>query len=117
MWNHRDLQDPIQSAIENIITTQIAEYSYGTRREDQTEVILASGLTTNVEKIEGRVFHRQSMQDCIEAWRSHATLHSQAGGRFPEIIRQIEAFLADQDKAEISVPYSTRIWLAQMKNR
>jgi len=116
MWNHRDLKDPIQSAIESIITAQVSEYSYGTRREDQTEVILASGLTTNVEKIEGRVFHRQSMQDCVEAWRSHATLHRQAGGKFPEIIRQIEEFLADQGKTEISIPYSTRIWLAQMNS-
>jgi ubiquinone/menaquinone biosynthesis C-methylase UbiE len=114
MWNHRDLDDPIQSGIEDVIKSQIAEYAYGTRREDQTGVILASGLTKKVEKIEGRVFHRQTVEDCIEAWRSHATLHRQAGDRFPEIIRRIEELLAETGKKEIFVPFTTRIWLAQI---
>lgn len=114
MWNHRDLDDPIQSGIEDIIKRQIAEYAYGTRREDQTDEILASGLTKKVKKIEGRVFHRQSVADCLEAWRSHATLHRQAGDRFPEIIRQVEELLAETGKKEIAIPYTTRIWLAQI---
>lgn len=114
MWNHRDLDDPIQAGIESIIKSQIAEYEYGTRREDQTDVILASQLTKRVDKIEGRVFHRQSVENCLEAWRSHATLHRQAGDRFPEIIRRIEKLLADTGEREISIPYTTRIWLAQI---
>lgn len=113
MWNHRDLEDSIQAGIERIIKTQIAEYVYGTRREDQTDVILGSGLTKKVEKIEGKVFHKQTVEDCVEAWRSHATLHRQAGDRFPEIIRQVEKLLAETGKKEISIPYTTRIWLAQ----
>lgn len=114
MWNHRDLDDPIQMGIENIIKSQIAEYAYGTRREDQTDVILASGLTLKVERIEGRVFHQQSVEDCVEAWRSHATLHRQAGNRFPEIIRRVEKLLAETGKKEIAIPYTTRIWLSQL---
>ena len=114
MWNHRDLDDPIQAGIEDIIKRQIAEYAYGTRREDQTDVILASGLTKKVDKIEGKVFHRQSVKDCVEAWRSHATLHRQAGDRFPAIIRQVEELLAETGKKEIIIPYTTRIWLAQI---
>jgi ubiquinone/menaquinone biosynthesis C-methylase UbiE len=116
MWNHRDLDDAIQAGIESIIKEQVPTYSYGTRREDQSAVILASGFTDNVDKIEGKVFHRQPVADCVEAWRSHATLHRQAGPKFPEVVRRIEAFLRDSGKSEIQIPYTTRIWLARLKN-
>ncbi len=53
MWNHRDLNDPIQISIENIIKEKIPNYNYGTRREDQTEIINKSGLFGEVIKIEG----------------------------------------------------------------
>lgn len=36
MWNHRDLNDPLQKEIEDILKREIADYDYGTRREDQT---------------------------------------------------------------------------------
>ena len=39
MWNHRELENPIQSKIESIIKERVSGYGYGTRREDQTEVI------------------------------------------------------------------------------
>lgn len=41
-WNHRDLNDPLQSEIENILRKHILDYGYGTRREEQTGVIDAS---------------------------------------------------------------------------
>ena len=34
MWNHRDVEDPIQKNIENIITSFIPNYDYGLRRQD-----------------------------------------------------------------------------------
>lgn len=39
MWNHRDLNAPLQKEIEDILKREIADYDYGTRQEDQTEVI------------------------------------------------------------------------------
>ena len=44
LWNHRDLDDPVQKHIENLIAEAIPNYDYGVRREDQSEVIAASGL-------------------------------------------------------------------------
>jgi ubiquinone/menaquinone biosynthesis C-methylase UbiE len=115
MWNHRDLEDPIQASIEEIIRKQIPAYAYGTRREDQSAIILSSGLTDAVEKLEGRVFHTQTVQDCVEAWRSHATLQRQAGDKFPDVVRSIHAYLHSLGASEIQIPYTTRIWLAQFK--
>ncbi len=54
MWNHRELDDPIQSRIEGI-RDGVPGYGYGTRREDQTNVIEASGLFRSVVTVSGKV--------------------------------------------------------------
>jgi SAM-dependent methyltransferase len=93
MWNHRILEDPIQKNIEDIIKTKLGDYNYGSRREDQTKVIEESGLFGKVEKVEQEMMHSQTVVDCIEAWRSHATLERQAGYEFSVIINNIEDYL------------------------
>jgi ubiquinone/menaquinone biosynthesis C-methylase UbiE len=115
MYNHRELDDPLQARIEEAIKRQIAKYGYGTRREDQTPIIEASGLFGPVQHIEGRVVHRQSQADCLEAWRSHATLERQAGGRFNDVIESIRGVLEAHGSDPIAVPYTTRVWLAQAR--
>lgn len=112
LWNHRDLTDPIQARVEEIIRESVPGYSYGARREDQTEVIEASGLFGGIERIEGSIRHVQALADMVEAWRSHATLERQSGARFAEIVGRIEAYLRSLDAAEITVPYTTRLWMA-----
>jgi ubiquinone/menaquinone biosynthesis C-methylase UbiE len=113
MWNHRDLTDPIQAEIESIIKSIIPEYGYGTRREDQVEVINTSGLFSDVVKLSGRILHSQPINDVVEAWRSHATLQRQAGELFNQVIDKIEKYLLSLDSSEIDVPYTTNIWMAQ----
>jgi ubiquinone/menaquinone biosynthesis C-methylase UbiE len=113
MFNHRDLSDPLQDEIERAIKRQLPEYRYGTRREDQTPAIQQSGLFGKVEVIEGRVVHRQSLCDCLEAWRSHATLERQAGARFASVVDSIASVLDAHGGSVIEIPYTTRIWLAQ----
>ncbi len=115
MWNHRDVNEKIQSTIESIIKNEIDGYGYGTRREDQTEEINKSGLFKEVYKMEGNVMHKQTIADCVEAWRSHATLERQAGDKFSVIITKIEAYLNTLNVKEIDIPYTTRIWVAQLK--
>jgi len=39
MWNHRDLNDPIQKQAESIIEEFVPNYERGTRREDQRPII------------------------------------------------------------------------------
>ena len=116
MWNHRDLEDPVQKEIESIIRMHLPSYSYGTRREDQTEIIKRSGLFTEIQAFSANVTHTLLIDDVVEAWQSHATLKRQAGEKFPQIIGDIEAHLRriSADKTDkIEIPYITRVWMAK----
>ena len=114
MWNHRDLSDPIQQKIENIIKSYVKGYDYGTRREDQTEVINASGRFEVVQPFDGRVIHSLPVEDIIEGWRSHGTLFRQAGDSFKNIINDIADMLHALKKDAIDVPYETHGWMAKV---
>lgn len=111
MWNHRDLDDPLQSEVESVIKSMVPSYGYGTRREDQKQVIADSKLFGPAKVVTGNVTHAVEVNDWIEAWRSHATLQRQAGGLFHSVIQRISD--AVSGKKEIEVPYTTRIWVAQ----
>lgn len=115
MWNHRQLDDPIQAKIESIIKERVAGYGYGTRREDQTAIIDASGLFGPVVHLDSRVIHEQTIAECMEAWRSHATLERQAGAAFGSVVAAIEEYLVSLKTSSIQIPYSTNIWLAQLR--
>jgi ubiquinone/menaquinone biosynthesis C-methylase UbiE len=115
MWNHRHLEDPVQARIEAIIKERVQDYGYGTRREDQTAVIDASALFGPVVHLDSRVMHEQTIEECLEAWRSHATLERQAGAKFHEVISAIDDYLKSLDTPSIQIPYSTNIWVAQLR--
>lgn len=115
MWNHRQLEDPIQTQIEAIIKERVSGYSYGTRREDQTAAINASGLFGPVVHLDSRVTHEQTIEECVEAWRSHATLERQARAVFHDVVAAIGGYLKSLGTATIQIPYSTNIWVAQLR--
>jgi ubiquinone/menaquinone biosynthesis C-methylase UbiE len=115
MWNHRQLDDPIQMQIEETIKGQVKQYGYGTRREDQTDTINASGLFGPVVHLDSRVVHEQTIEECVEAWRSHATLGRQAGTAFDDVVTSIEKYLLSLKTPKIRVPYSTNVWVAQLR--
>jgi ubiquinone/menaquinone biosynthesis C-methylase UbiE len=118
MWNHRDLDDPIQQKIESIIKSLIPTYSYGLRREDPTNIINASGHFSEAKSIEGSFVWQMPRSDIIVAWKSHATLRRQAGSDsiFNRIIKEISKYM-DSLPAHIDVPYTTRIYFAQMTKK
>ncbi len=115
MWNNRNLDDPIQSNIENIIKNNIKNYNYGTRREVQTPVINSSGLFKSVIHISSDIKHKQNIDECVKAWNSHATLERQAGESFGKIISEIEKYLIELNTSAIDISYTTNIWLSQRK--
>lgn len=115
MWNHRDLEDPVQKKIERIIKGHIEEYSYGTRREDQTDVIRESGRFEDIQAFAGCVTHSVKVEDVVEAWRSHSTVERQARDKFDAIIHDIEDYIYGLNVTEIKIPYVTRVWMARVK--
>ncbi len=115
MWNHRNLDDPLQKEIEYILKKEIEDYSYGTRREGQEETINQSGLFGKVIYIEGMVTHEILAEDFIEGWKSHGTVQRQSGGKFDQINVQIRKLVEARGQEYIKVPYTTRIWMAQLK--
>ena len=116
MWNHRNLDDPIQVQIETIIKSTIPAYSYGSRRENPTTIIDQSQRFSTVQSIEGSFDFKTTKDDIVTAWKSHATLRRQAQSeaQFNGIIAQIGAYLDTQGEV-INVPYTTRIFFARMK--
>lgn len=114
MWNHRVLEDPLQSAIESVIRTHVQGYDYGTRRQDPTREVQSCGLFGDVHHISGTVIHTQTVEQCVTAWKSHATLSRQAGDKFDPIVAEIEQVLTDASRGGVvEVPYVTRIWFAR----
>jgi len=115
MWNHRNLDDRIQEKIESIIKSAIPGYSYGSRREDPTAIIASSGYFLPARSIEGTFNWQMPKADIIVAWKSHATLKRQAGSDalFERIIADITKYLASMPE-NIDVPYTTRIYFAQL---
>lgn len=115
MWNHRDLNDPLQAEIEKIFKEEIESYDYGTRRQDQTDIINESGLFGDVVYIEGNVVHEVLAEDFIEGWKSHGTLQRQSQDKFELLNGRIRELIESKGKEYIKVPYTTRIWMAQLR--
>lgn len=115
MWNHRELSDPLQKEIENILKREIKDYSYGSRREDQTEIINQSGLFKDVIYIEGAVVHEIVAEDFIEGWKSHGTVQRQSKEKFDFINGEIRKVVEAKGEKYVKVPYITRLWMAQAK--
>ena len=109
MWNHRDINDPLQKVIEGLIHSFIPNYDYGLRRQDPSLDIENSGYFSKVKYIEERFLVPMKRDEIIEAWKSHDTLYRQSNGRFDEIISAISHKLTAD---EYLVPYFTRIWFA-----
>jgi SAM-dependent methyltransferase len=117
IWNHRDLDDPIQNEVEEIIRKRIPGYGYGVRREDQAPVINESGLFEEPETLREPVLHRVSVEDWLAAWRSHGILESQAGEQFPAILEDIDTYVRSLGSDQLEIPYVTVGWLARLKPR
>ncbi|KHM51658.1 methyltransferase [Anaerovibrio lipolyticus] len=114
MWNHRVLNDPVQAKIEAIIKSYVPDYDYGSRREDQTEVIKESGRFTNIQHFSSQVMHEMLVDDVIEGWRSHGTLERQVGDKFPQVVDEIAVYLKSLKTSKIKVPYETNVYMAKV---
>lgn len=118
MWNHRDLDDPLQAQIERVIRSYVPNYDYGYRRRETAPRELArSALFGELHKLETSVRHEVAADRWADGWRSHATLARQAGDQTERIVGEIAA-LVEQAQTDnvLEVPYTTRGWLAQKRS-
>ena len=74
LWNHRDLEDPLQKKIENIIKKYIKNYNYGERRSNVIPILERSNLFKKIKYLDKKFYHSTLKKNYIEAWKSHGTL-------------------------------------------
>ncbi|MCP4047242.1 MAG: methyltransferase domain-containing protein [Gammaproteobacteria bacterium] len=117
IWNHRDLDDPLQRRIETCIKEKIQNYDYGLRRLDQRKYLLESGLFSQVDSFECAMPVKQAVDDVLVAWRSHATLKRQAGDGFNDIILEIATLLREHGSEDLEIPYASRAWVARFLDK
>ncbi len=110
LFNHRDLDDPLQREIEHCIRHHVPHYAVGTRREDPTPYIDAHAAFGKVIDLCQPLRHRLSGADFVAGFRAHATLIRQAGTALAAVLAEIAALVpADQP---VEVPFITRAWIA-----
>jgi len=112
LWNHRDLEDDLQSEIEGVIKASIPGYDYGNRRQDQAPILRESGLFSSIHQERFRFSVPMDSTACVDAWRSHGTLQRQAADQFGAIIERIERVVLSRGST-IEVPYHTAVWMAR----
>ncbi len=115
MWNHRDLNDPIQQKAENAILSIVPNYTRGVRREDQRPIIEAhKEFFDNIIYIEEDFYFHQSLENYILAWQSvknpYWDLETKEG---QEIFDKITAKMREVLPQEFDIKYTTRCWSAR----
>lgn len=117
MWNNRDLDnDPVQLQVEKIIRKYVPNYTHGTRREDQTNVILSSNLFDKIKCHEVDQKVTRSLDQYIDAWNSVRNefwdvTTPQGAALYAQIIKDIRQELSSSPTLELT--YTTRIWTVQ----
>ena len=84
-----------------------------TATRDWAEQWFATAIV--LEPLVGEEVGAEQIADVVEAWRSHATLERQAGASFHEVIAAIDDYLKSLQTPSIQIPYSTNIWVAQLR--
>ena len=111
LWNHRDLDDPLQAEVERCIRRALPGFDPGRRRQDPRPELVRFGGFQRMETAQQRFEVSVSRIAWLDAWRAHATLRNQAGAAFDSILQSIGALVADQPT--LCVPYFTRAYWAQ----
>jgi len=115
MWNHRDLNDPIQKQAESIIEEFVPNYERGTRREDQRPVIEKNkDLFDEIFYMEVDFYFHQTLENYILAWKSVKNRYwDLATDEGKELFEKIINKMKKEMPSEFYIKYTTRCWTAQ----
>lgn len=117
LWNHRDLHDPIQSEVEDIIKSFIPNYSGGTRREDQRPILVEhKDLFDNIIYLEQDFCFDQTIETYLYAWKSvknpYWDLNTQEG---TILFQKISDKIRESLPKNFKIKYVTRSWSARRR--
>jgi SAM-dependent methyltransferase len=113
LWNHRDLDDPLQARLQAAIEQHVPSYAHGSRRNDPSAMMAADGRFGAVVRITGTLVHTTAARAFVEGFRAHATLVRQAGVLLPVVLDEMTVVLAGRER--IDVPFITRIYAARRR--
>lgn len=115
MWNHRDLNDPIQKLAEDIIEEFVPDYSRGTRREDQRLIIEKNkDLFDEIFYMEVDFYFHQTIENYILAWQSVKNKYwDLATVEGNVLFEKITNKMIEKMPSEFNVKYTTRCWTAK----
>ena len=118
MWNHRDLNDPIQEIAEEIIMDLVPNYNRGVRREDQRPIIESrKDLFNDIMYLEQDFYFHQSIDNYINAWKSvknpYWDLETKEGS---ELFEKIAYQMKHKLPSSFNIRYTTRCWSAKKAN-
>jgi ubiquinone/menaquinone biosynthesis C-methylase UbiE len=115
MWNHRDLDDPIQKQAESIIEEFVPDYTRGTRREDQRPVIEKNkDLFDEIFYMEVDFYYHQTLENYILAWQSVKNKYwDLATTEGVELFEKIITKMRETMPKEFDIKYTTRCWTAK----
>jgi ubiquinone/menaquinone biosynthesis C-methylase UbiE len=112
MWNHRDLNDPIQNKAEDIIVSLVPGYDRGVRRQDQRPILEQHAeLFSNILYIESDFLVPRTIDEYVNAWQSVKNPHwdlatSEGRDLFGKIVQRMR----DELPSKFSIRYTTRAW-------
>ncbi len=115
MWNHRDLNDPIQEMAEEVILELVPNYTRGIRRQDQRPILEENKeLFDNIIYIESDFYFYQNIENYINAWKSvknpYWDLETKEG---VELFEKIAYQIRHKLPTHFGIKYTTRCWSAK----
>lgn len=119
MWNNRDLNTPTQKRVENIIREYVPEYTHGTRREQQSDVIISSRLFNNLYYLEEPQDVEMSVESYLNAWKSvknpYWDIRTEDGKK---LFEQISSAIMHEfaDVPLLKLRYVTKAWTAKRED-
>ncbi|MDH3972682.1 MAG: methyltransferase domain-containing protein [Deltaproteobacteria bacterium] len=115
MWNHRNLNDPIQNRAEDIIVAFVPNYDRGTRREDQRPVLEQNkDLFNDIFYSEIDFDVDRTIDEYINAWRSVKNKYWDLATEEGNILFQkITDKMREELPHTFKIRYTTRSWTLQ----
>ncbi len=111
VYNHRSIEDGLQSEIQALVARHLGGYEAGERRGDSGPLLLADGAFGELQSAVLRFSHRYRADEFVAGFRAHATLVRQAGPKLERILADIRRLLGAA--RYVDVPFDTRLWMAR----